>query len=115
MELADVLRRALDGLCATGAPEVRENGEWLAGLEGVRYEVSTQGQAALLHMWSSEQSLVRRVLRVADESENRVLLEVSRLGVFAARAAGICCRRRAAPNAPRGSRTIFRAPAPDSN
>jgi hypothetical protein len=80
MELAAALRRALDGLCATGAPEVRENGEWLAGLEGVRYEVSTQGQAALLHMWSSEQSLVRRVLRVADESENRVLLDVSRLG-----------------------------------
>src|SRR6476646_7807924 len=80
MELADALRRALDGLYATGAPEVRENGEWLAGLEGVRYEVSTQGQAALLHMWSSEQSLVRRVLRVAEESENRVLLEVSRLG-----------------------------------
>ena len=80
MELAVALRRALDGLCATGVPEVRENGEWLAGLEGVRYEVSTQGQAALLHMWSSEQSLVRRVLRVADESEHRVLLEVSRLG-----------------------------------
>jgi len=80
MELADALRRALDGLCATGAPEVRENGAWLAGFEGVRYEVSTQGQTALLHLWSSEQSLVRRVLRVADESENRVLLEVSRLG-----------------------------------
>ena len=80
MELAAELRRALDGLCAIGAPEVRENGEWLAGLEGVQYEVSAQGDAALLHLWSAQQSLVRRVLRVAEESRERVVLEVSRLG-----------------------------------
>jgi len=80
MELAAELRRALDGLCAIGAPEVRENGEWLAGLEGVKYEVSAQGEAALLHLWSAQQSLVRRVLRVAEESSDRVVLEVSRFG-----------------------------------
>jgi hypothetical protein len=80
MELAGELRRALDGQCATGVPEVRENGEWLAGLEGVQYEVSAQGDAALLHLWSAQQSLVRRVLRVAEESGERVVLEVSRLG-----------------------------------
>ena len=80
MELAGELRRALDGLCAVGAPEVRENGEWLAGLEGVQYEVRAQGDAALLHLWSTQQSLVRRVLRVAEESRDRVVLEVSRLG-----------------------------------
>src|SRR6202030_2774819 len=80
MELAAELRRALDGLCATGAPEVRENGEWLAGLASVQYEVSAQGEAALLHLWSAQQSLVRRVLRVAEESGDRVVLEVSRFG-----------------------------------
>src|ERR1700733_7373700 len=80
MELAAELRRALDGLCAVGAPEVRENGEWLAGLEGAQYEVSAQGDAALLHLWSAQQSLVRRVLRVAEESRDRVVLEVSRFG-----------------------------------
>src|SRR5580700_6730227 len=80
MELAADLRRALDGLCAVGAPEVRENGEWLAGLEGAQYEVSAQGDAALLHLWSAQQSLVRRVLRVAEESRERVVLEVSRFG-----------------------------------
>ena len=77
MELAGELRRALDGLCATGKPEVRENGEWLAGLEGVQYEVSAQGDAALLHLWSAQQSLVCRVLRVAEESGERVVLELS--------------------------------------
>ncbi len=80
MELAGELRRALDGLCATGTPEVRENGEWLAGLEDVQYEVSAQGDAALLHLWSAQQSLVRRVLRVAEESSERVVLDVSRFG-----------------------------------
>ncbi len=80
MELAAELRRALDGLCATGAPEVRENGEWLAGLEGVNYDVSAQGDAALLHLWSTEQTLVRRVLRVAEQTSDRLVLEVSRLG-----------------------------------
>jgi hypothetical protein len=80
MELAGELRRALDGICAAGAPEVRENGEWLAGLEGVQYEVSAQNGTALLHLWSGQQSLVRRVLRVAEESAGRVALEVRRFG-----------------------------------
>ena len=80
MELAAELRRALAGVCSVGKPEVRENGEWLAGLDGVQYEVSAQGEAALLHLWSAQQSLVRRVLRVAEESRDRVVLEVSRFG-----------------------------------
>ncbi|HEY2645468.1 MAG TPA: hypothetical protein VGI34_00755, partial [Candidatus Acidoferrales bacterium] len=80
MELAADLRRALDGLCAMGPPEVRENGEWLAGLDGLQYEVSTQGDAALLHLWTAQQSLVRRVLRVAQDSSGHVVLEVKRLG-----------------------------------
>src|SRR4029077_17274674 len=80
MELAAELRRALDGLCATGVPEVRENGEWLAGLDGVQYEVRPQGDAALLHLWSAHESLVRRVVRVAEESRERVVVEVARLG-----------------------------------
>src|SRR5665213_710373 len=81
MELAADVRRALDGVCSIGPPEVRENGEWLAGLDGVQYEVSVQGDAALLHLWSAHQSLVRRVLRIGAESGDRVVLEVSRFGI----------------------------------
>src|SRR5580704_9180091 len=80
MELAAELRRALDSVCAAGPPEVRENGEWLAGLDGVQYEVHAEGEGALLHLWSAEQSLVRRVVRVAEETRERVVLEVSRFG-----------------------------------
>jgi hypothetical protein len=80
MELAADLRRALDGLCAIGAPEVRENGEKLAGLAAMQYDVSAQGDIALLHLWSPQQSLVRRVLSVAEHSSDRIVLEVIRLG-----------------------------------
>src|ERR1700733_14752672 len=80
MELAAELRRVLDVLRPLGAPKVLENGEWLAGLEGVQYEVSSLGETALLHLWSTQQSLVRRVLRVATVSDDRVVLEVSRYG-----------------------------------
>jgi len=80
MEVAAELRRALAGVCSAGAPEVRENGEWLAALDGVQYEVREQGEAALLHMWSAQQSLVRRVVRVAEESRERVVVEVIRFG-----------------------------------
>ena len=80
MELAAELQRALDGVCVTGAPEVRENGEWLAALDGMRYEVRAQGDAALLHLWSAHQSLVRRVVRLTEESRDRVVVEVVRFG-----------------------------------
>lgn len=80
MELAAELRRALDAVRATGVPEVRENGERLAALAGAQYEVRADGDAALLHLWSTEQSLVRRVVRVTEESRERVLVEVSRFG-----------------------------------
>src|ERR1700730_2373315 len=80
MELAAELQRALDGIASTGAPEVRENGEWLAALDGVQYEVRAQGDAALLHLWSAQQTLVRRVVRVAEETRERIVVEVARFG-----------------------------------
>src|SRR5258708_24548393 len=80
MELAAELRRALDGVCAAGPPEVRENGEWLAALDGVQYEIRAQGNEALLHLWSAQQNLVRRVVRVAEQSRERVVVEVARFG-----------------------------------
>jgi hypothetical protein len=80
MELAAELQRALDGIASTGPPEVRENGEWIAALDGLQYEVRPQGDAALLHLWSAQKSLVRRVVRLAEESRERVVVEVIRFG-----------------------------------
>jgi len=80
MELAAELERALAEVCTAGPPEVRENGEWLAVLDGLQYEVRSQGDVALLHLWGARQSLVRRVVRVAEQSHERVVLDVSRFG-----------------------------------
>jgi hypothetical protein len=80
MELAAELERALAGVCAAGQAEVHENGEWLAALDGLQYTVRAQGDAALLHVWGAQQSLVRRVVRVAEQSPERLVLEVLRFG-----------------------------------
>ena len=80
MELAAELERALTGVCAAGPAEVHENGEWLAALDGLQYTVRAQGDTVLLHLWGARQSLVRRVVRVAEQSPGRVVLEVLRFG-----------------------------------
>jgi hypothetical protein len=80
MELAVELERALTGVCAAGPAEVHENGEWLAALHALQYTVRAQGDTALLHVWGAQQSLVRRVVRVAEQSPERVVLEVLRFG-----------------------------------
>jgi hypothetical protein len=80
VELATELECALAGVCSAGPAEVHENGEWLAALDGMQYEVRHQEGAALLHLWSAQQSLVRRVVRVSEKSSERVVVEVERFG-----------------------------------
>ena len=74
------LDRALQDLVASGAIEVREDGEWLAGLSTLHYEVRRSGKSALVHLWSDERTLARRVLRVKEQSTERLVLEVQRFG-----------------------------------
>jgi hypothetical protein len=80
MELAAELERALADVCSAGPAEVRENGKWLAALDGLQYEVRRQGGEALLYLWGAQLSLVRRVVRVAEQSSERVVVEVERFG-----------------------------------
>jgi hypothetical protein len=53
------LEQAIEQLAASGAVEVHEEGEWLAGLDGFRSEVRRKSKQALIHLWSSESNLVR--------------------------------------------------------
>src|SRR5438445_7251652 len=39
-----------------------------------------QGSSTIIHLWSAERTLVRRILRVAEKSAGHVLLEVQRFG-----------------------------------
>ncbi len=87
MELAHAVTEALERLRAAGRVEVQEDGAWLAALEGFGYEVREQGDVVLLHLWSAQRSLVRRVLGLADNRNGGargettgLALEVARLG-----------------------------------
>jgi hypothetical protein len=80
MELAQSVEQALARMRAAGRVEVRENGAWLAALEGFAYEVRQQNDAALLHLWSEQRNQVRRVTRIVRLEPERLALEVARLG-----------------------------------
>lgn len=62
------LEQAIEQLAASGAVEVHEDGEWLAGLDGFRSEVRRKGKQALIHLWSSESNLVRTITRISAAS-----------------------------------------------
>ena len=62
-------------------PESSELEQALAALTaGGRVEVRERAGATLIHLWSDERNLVRRVLRVAEHSREHVVLEVQRFG-----------------------------------
>ncbi len=73
------LEEALDRLI-TGQPvEVREDGRRMPGLEDVQYEVRP-GTKPLLHLWSGDRTVVRRVTRIVEVTGDRLRLEVERFG-----------------------------------
>lgn len=74
------LDRALGAMAASGTTEVREDGEWLAELAGLHCELRYEGKGALVHLWSDARNLTRRVLRIREQSQDRIVLEVQRFG-----------------------------------
>lgn len=74
------LEQDLGRLIETGAVEVHEDGEWLAGLDGFRWEIRRRGRQALIHLWSTEGNLVRTIQRIAANEPGRIQLEVQRFG-----------------------------------
>lgn len=74
------LTRALAGLLEQGQVDIHEDGRLLAGLAEPRSEVTEKGGRVMLHLWSSEKNLVRRVLGLGEESPGHLLLEIERFG-----------------------------------
>jgi hypothetical protein len=74
------LDRALGDLAASSCVEVREDGQWLAELASLHCEINRKGKQALVHLWSDERNLTRRVLRVKECADDRIVLEVQRFG-----------------------------------
>jgi DNA-binding transcriptional ArsR family regulator len=74
------LDRALSDLAASGGVEVREDGEWLAELATLHFELRVERKNPLVHLWSDERNLTRRILRVKEVTGDRIVLEVQRFG-----------------------------------
>ena len=79
MELAREVEQALAELSKSGAVEVQESGRRLTGQE-LQFEVRAENSSVLIHLWSDAESLVRRVVGIADQSAEHVVLEVRRFG-----------------------------------
>jgi hypothetical protein len=67
-------------MAASGSTEVREDAEWLAELAALHCELHRNGKNPLVHLWSAENNLTRRILRVHEQSQDRIVLEVRRFG-----------------------------------
>jgi hypothetical protein len=80
VELSETLNQILDRLLASGPVKVQENGAWLASLENFDYEVREKAGAVLLHLWSTEGTLVRRVMGIDADEDGRLSLRVTRFG-----------------------------------
>lgn len=74
------LEHALQQLLAGGVAEVHEDGRFLAELSDLHYELRGEGKHPLLHLWSADRSLARRILRVAELGPGHVVIEVQRFG-----------------------------------
>src|SRR5215472_4368419 len=80
MEFAAELQASLKEFTSSGAVEVRENGGRVASFAGMSWEVRGNHERPLLHLWSGQLNLTRRVLAITDHSEQRLALAVERFG-----------------------------------
>jgi hypothetical protein len=80
VEFAAELQASLQEFTASGVVEVRENGGCVAPFSGMSWEVRGSGEKPLLHLWSEQFNLTRRVLAITDHSEQRLALAVERFG-----------------------------------
>ena len=62
MELAKELEASLREIATASSVEVRENGSRVAPLAGLSWEIRGGSAQPLLHLWSEQHNLTRRVL-----------------------------------------------------
>ena len=74
------LDRAVSEIASSGAAEVREDGQWLADLSGLHCEFRQEGNHSLVHLWSDQKSLTRRIVRIKEKTERHLLLDIQRFG-----------------------------------
>jgi len=80
VQLASELAACIQEFAAAGPAELRENGARVAPLATLSWEVRGNSEKPLLHMWSENHNLTRRVLAIIDHSEQRLALAVECFG-----------------------------------
>jgi len=80
VDLSVELQACLKEFTADGSIEIRENGGRVAPFSGLSWEVRGASEKPLLHLWSENYNLTRRVLAITDHSDQRLALAVERFG-----------------------------------
>jgi hypothetical protein len=80
VEFSAELQASLQEFISSGVVEVRESSGRVAPFSGMSWEVRGTGEKPLLHLWSEQFNLTRRVLAITDHSEQRLALAVERFG-----------------------------------
>ncbi len=80
MDLCEELRGRLLELSKGAVIEIRENGGRISSSTPLAWEVRGAPAKPLLHMWSENCNVTRRVLAITDQSDKRLLLAVECFG-----------------------------------
>jgi len=80
MKLAEELRACLQELSASGSIEIRENGSRLPLAKPLSWEMRGATAKPLLHLWSANSNITRRVVAITGHSGGHVMLAVECFG-----------------------------------
>src|SRR6202166_3845256 len=79
MNLAEDLRASLQDILVSGTVEIRENGSRVTSASPLSWEVRGNSEKPLLHLWSENCNVTRRVAAITDNSQDRLALAVELL------------------------------------
>lgn len=80
MEFAEQLRASLQQFLAAGAIEIRESTGRVTSATPLSWELRGAASKPLLHLWSENCNVTRRVLAITAQSDDRLALAVERFG-----------------------------------
>jgi len=80
MDLAEDLRASLQEILVHGAVEIRETNGRITPGAPLSWEVRGTSEKPLLHLWSENCNVTRRVLAITLNAEDRIALAVERFG-----------------------------------
>jgi hypothetical protein len=80
MNLAEDLRASLQDILVSGTVEIRENGSRVTSASPLSWEIRGNAEKPLLHLWSENCNITRRVVAITDNSQDRLTLAVERFG-----------------------------------